>query len=96
MRISTVAQLSSPQVTRSPSWLEQMPSGADSSVMVGRNSMRNNKLIVMVCTNLANLCCHAVYSVLASFFPQEAKAKGMSDDMVGFVFAVFAAIIFVW
>ena len=63
--------------------------------MTARNSMRNNKLLVMICTNLANLCCHAVYSVLASFFPQEAKAKGMSDDMVGFVFAVFAAVIFV-
>jgi len=56
--------------------------------------MRNNKLLVMVCTNLANLCCHAVYSVLASFFPQEAKAKGMSEDAVGFVFAVFAALVF--
>jgi len=61
-----------------------------------RSSMRNNKMVVFVCTNLANLCCHAVYSVLASFFPQEAKNKGMSDDGVGFVFAVFAGIIFVF
>jgi len=59
-----------------------------------RSSLRNNKLLVLICTNLANLCCHAVYSVLASFFPQEAKAKGMSDDAVGFVFAVFAGVIF--
>jgi len=36
-----------------------------------------------------------VYSVLAAFFPQEAKAKGMSDDGVGIVFASFAAVIFV-
>jgi len=57
--------------------------------------MRNNKILVMICTNIANLCCHAVYSVLASFFPQEAKAKGMSDDGVGLVFAIFAAVIFV-
>ena len=55
--------------------------------------MRNNKLLVMACTNLANLACHSVYSVLASFFPQEAKAKGMSDDGVGLVFAIFAAVI---
>ena len=63
--------------------------------MTLKNSMRNNKLIVMICTNLANLFCHSVYSVLASFFPQEAKAKGMSDDGVGLIFAIFAAVIFV-
>ena len=49
----------------------------------------------MVCINMANLCCHSVYSVLAAFFPQEAKAKGMSEDGVGIVFASFAAVIFV-
>ncbi len=48
----------------------------------------------MVLINAANLCCHAVYSVLASFFPQEAKAKRMSDELVGVVFAVFALVIF--
>lgn len=63
--------------------------------MTLKNSMRNNKVLVMVCTNFANLFCHSVYSVLASFFPQEAKAKGMSDDGVGLVFAIFAAVIFV-
>jgi len=57
--------------------------------------LRSNKLLVMFCINVANLCCHAVYSVLAAFFPQEAKAKGMSDDGVGIVFASFAAVIFV-
>ena len=44
---------------------------------------RSNKVLVMVCTNLANLGCHSIYSVLASFFPQEARAKGMSDEGVG-------------
>ena len=71
---------------------------AGSSLMSPRSAkqnLRNHKLLVMVCTNLANLCCHSVYSVLASFFPQEAKAKGMSDDGVGLVFAIFAAVIFV-
>ena len=48
----------------------------------------------MVCINLSNLICHAVYSVLAAFFPQEAKAKGMGDDAVGIIFASFAAVIF--
>ena len=57
--------------------------------------LRSNKLLVMFCINIANLCCHAVYSVLAAFFPQEAKAKGMNDDWVGIVFASFAAVIFV-
>ena len=70
-------------------------SSSSARMVASRSSMRNNKMIVLVCTNLANLCCHAVYSVLASFFPQEAKAKGMSEDGVGFVFAVFAAVIFV-
>ncbi len=58
------------------------------------SAMRNNKTLVMVCTNLANCCCHAVYSVLASFFPKEARAKGMSDDVVGVVFAIFAFVVF--
>ena len=83
--------------------LSRETSGGSSSVHGGRasrmsfrNSMRSNKVLVMVSTNLANLCCHAVYSVLASFFPQEAKAKGLSDDIVGFIFAIFAAVIFVF
>jgi len=53
------------------------------------------KLLVFFCINIANLGCHSVYSVLAAFFPQEAKRKGMSDDGVGIVFASFAAVIFV-
>jgi len=53
-----------------------------------------SKILVMVCINIANLVCHSVYSVLAAFFPQEARAKGMSDDAVGITFASFAAIIF--
>ena len=47
---------------------------------MGSNNTQN-KILVMVCINfLANLVCHSVYSVLAAFFPQEGKAKGMSDD----------------
>lgn len=46
--------------------------------------------VVLVCTNLTNLCCHSVFSVLASFFPQEAALKGMSQGTVGAVFAAFA------
>jgi len=53
-----------------------------------------SKILVMVCINIANLVCHSVYSVLAAFFPQEARAKGMSDDTVGVTFASFAAVIF--
>lgn len=56
---------------------------------------RYTKCLVLVCINLSNLVCHSVYSVLASFFPQEARAKGLSDEPIGFVFAVFAAVIFV-
>ena len=58
-------------------------------------SINNKKLLVLVCSNIANLCCHAVYSVLASFFPEQAAAKGMSDDMVGVVFSIFAGVMFV-
>jgi len=58
-------------------------------------SMNHKKLLVLVCSNIANLCCHAVYSVLASFFPQQAAAKGMSEDLVGVVFSIFAGIMFV-
>lgn len=46
----------------------------------------------MVLINAANLCCQAFCSVLASFFPREAKAKSMSDELVGVVFAVFALV----
>lgn len=64
--------------------------------MAGLGSLHGgrSKLLVMACINLSNLVCHAVYSVLASFFPQEAKSKGMSDDTVGVIFAIFAAVIF--
>ena len=61
---------------------------------LGRLHGGRSKLLVMACINLSNLVCHAVYSVLASFFPQEAKSKGMSDDTVGVIFAIFAAVIF--
>eukprot|EP00965_Chrysotila_dentata_P010676 347293-Pleurochrysis_carterae.AAC.1 len=57
--------------------------------------VQHHKFLVMVCINVANLVCHSVYSVLAAFFPQEAKAKGMSEDAVGIIFASFAAVIFV-
>jgi MFS family permease len=53
-----------------------------------------HKWLVLICINLANLVCHAVYSVLAAFFPQEAAAKGMGDDATGIIFATFAAVIF--
>ena len=69
--------------------------GPDKERHHANNKLRNNKLVVMVCTNLSNLGCHSIYSVLASFFPQEARAKGMSDEGVGLVFAIFAALIFV-
>ena len=58
--------------------------------------LTHRKLLVFFCINIANLGCHAVYSVLAAFFPQEAKAKDMSDDGVGIVFASFAAVIFLF
>lgn len=62
---------------------------------MARVNMRHNKLLVLICINLSNMICHAVYSVLAAFFPQEAKAKGMGDDTVGLIFATFAAVIFI-
>lgn len=70
--------------------------GKSSAVMVRFGAgLTHRKLLVFFCINIANLGCHAVYSVLAAFFPQEAKAKGMSDDGVGIIFASFAAVIFV-
>lgn len=81
--------------TDSTSVAEQLQNGASSSQPeLERSAMRSNKMVVMVCINLANLCCHAVYSVLASFFPQEARAKGMPEETVGAVFAVFAFVVF--
>lgn len=76
---------------------ESRPTASKRATPMARLSvvLRSNKLLVMFCINVANLCCHAVYSVLAAFFPQEAKAKGMSDDGVGIIFASFAAVIFV-
>ena len=85
-----------------PSSEDEAKSGAPSRRDEQERKMRspsqrcNNKMVVLVCTNIANLSCHAVYSVLSSFYPPQAKAKGMSDDMVGFTFAIFAGIIFVF
>ena len=68
-----------------------MMDGGQRGNLMGSNNTQN-KILVMVCINLANLVCHSVYSVLAAFFPQEGKAKGMSDDTVGVIFAAFAAV----
>mmetsp|Transcript_38091 Transcript_38091/g.94487 ORF Transcript_38091/g.94487 Transcript_38091/m.94487 type:complete len:508 (-) Transcript_38091:306-1829(-) len=70
----------------------------DDGEKLGRKMQRTSKsakCLVLVCINLSNLVCHSVYSVLASFFPQEARAKGMSDEPIGLVFAIFAAVVFV-
>mgnify|MGYP003684968187 CR=1 FL=1 len=70
----------------------------DEKALGSRKMPRTNryaKCLVLVCINLSNLVCHSVYSVLASFFPQEARAKGLSDEPIGLVFAVFAAVIFI-
>lgn len=70
--------------------------GKASAVMARFSAaLSHRKLLVFFCINVANLGCHSVYSVLAAFFPQEATAKGMSDDGVGIIFASFAAVIFV-
>jgi len=61
---------------------------------MAKQGTRSNKMLVFMCINLTNLCCHSVYSVLAAFFPQEAEKKGLSEDAVGIVFASFAAVIF--
>lgn len=57
--------------------------------------LRSNKMLLLLTINLTNLGCHSVFSILAAFFPQEAKAKGATDEMVGLIFASFACVIFV-
>jgi MFS family permease len=52
------------------------------------------QLLMMVLINFSNLFCHSLFSILPPFFPQQAKAKGMSQDAVGIVFACFPAVIF--
>jgi len=63
---------------------------------MARVVVRSNKIFVMFCINVANMVCHSCYSMPAAFFPQEAKAKGMSDDAIGITFASFAAVMFLF
>ena len=63
---------------------------------MARVIVRSNKIFVMFCINVANMVCHSCYSMPAAFFPQEAKAKKMSDDAIGITFASFAAVMFVF
>ena len=60
-------------------------SGAPPTTCAGR-------LGVLALINVANLCCHAVYSLLPAFFPAEAAQRGMSNDFVGVIFASFAGV----
>lgn len=55
---------------------------------------KQHKLLALVCINASNMACHSVYSVLASFFPQAAHAKGLTGEPIGLVFAIFAAVVF--
>ncbi|KAL1526197.1 hypothetical protein AB1Y20_014923 [Prymnesium parvum] len=81
---------------KSPSSKSGETRGKAAGVMARLSAaISHRKLLVFFCINVANLGCHAVYSVLAAFFPQEAKAKGISDDGVGVIFASFAGVIFV-
>lgn len=59
-----------------------------------RRPVREHKVLALVCINASNMACHSVYSVLASFFPQAARAKGLSSELIGLVFAIFAAVVF--
>ncbi|KAG8459919.1 hypothetical protein KFE25_010968 [Diacronema lutheri] len=61
----------------------------------GAPGARGRKMLALVCINASNMACHSVYSVLASFFPQAAHAKGLTAEPIGLVFAIFAAVVFV-
>jgi MFS family permease len=54
-----------------------------------------HKFVALLTINVSNCVCHSVYSVLASFFPQAASAKGLTAEPVGLIFAVFAAVVFI-
>ena len=58
------------------------------------SSNQVSDIAVLMLISFANLCCHAAYSLLPSFFPVEAAARGMGEDLIGITFAMFAAVAF--
>mmetsp|Transcript_12954 Transcript_12954/g.18903 ORF Transcript_12954/g.18903 Transcript_12954/m.18903 type:complete len:445 (-) Transcript_12954:47-1381(-) len=53
-----------------------------------------DKVFVFICLLYFWAC--SVYSVLAPFYPTEAEQRGMSQEMTGFLFSMFALIAFVF
>jgi MFS family permease len=46
--------------------------------------------ILLVALVLVNFVANTAYSSIAPFYPEEAKKKGMSEELVGFVFAGYS------
>ena len=50
-------------------------------------------MLLMLRIIMANFVCHTSYSVMDSFFPQDAQAKGLSLDTIGAVFMAFPLVV---
>ena len=53
------------------------------------------RLVCFASLAFANIVCQATFSVLPTFYPAVARAKGMSEFMVGVSFAVLPAVVFI-
>ncbi len=58
-------------------------------------SFFTKRMLTAFALYVVNLFAYLSYSLLAPFFPTEAKAIGMSETVIGLVFAAFAAVIFI-
>ena len=56
-------------------------------------SSRSGSMLLMLRIIMANFVCHTSYSVMDSFFPQDAQAKGLSLDTIGAVFMAFPLVV---
>jgi DHA1 family multidrug resistance protein-like MFS transporter len=89
--------LSSPRATVQSSLSPTRPNGAlpASPLAATTFERRSSSFGILLLISVSNFTCHSVYSVLPSFFPSEAAARGMGDDLVGLTFAMYAAVVFV-
>lgn len=57
-------------------------------------SRRGLHLIVTIC--MVNLFANSAYSSIAPFYPSEAKAKGVNESVIGFIFSSYAVAMLVF
>ena len=92
---TATCESSSEECASLESALENPSNGTDSERCNQPIKSKRQKIIQIVLLLTAIFSVLSGSSMLAPFFPQEAKKKGLSDTNIGIIFAFFPAVVFV-